>query len=230
MNNTFKRKEIKYLLSSDQRKSFEKAITQYIQKDQFSNYTICNIYFDTPDCRLIRRSIEKPVYKEKMRIRSYGKADDSTKVFIELKKKFQGVVYKRRVSMPMGEAFAYVSGESSRSGQVEEEINYFIKMYEGISPAMYIAYDRKAYFVTEDPELRITFDDNILWRDEDISLSSDVYGHTILDRGQSLMEIKCAGAMPLWLVRALADNRIYQSSFSKYGEAYQRKLALKLAN
>jgi hypothetical protein len=165
-----------------------------------------------------------------MRIRSYGKADDSTKVFIELKKKFQGVVYKRRVSMPMGEAFAYVSGESSRSGQVEEEINYFIKMYEGISPAMYIAYDRKAYFVTEDPELRITFDDNILWRDEDISLSSDVYGHTILDRGQSLMEIKCAGAMPLWLVRALADNRIYQSSFSKYGEAYQRKLALKLAN
>jgi SPX domain protein involved in polyphosphate accumulation len=230
MNNTFKRKEIKYLLTREQRDSFMKEVSEQIESDQYSNYTICNIYFDTPDYRLIRRSIEKPVYKEKMRVRSYGKADDSTKVFVELKKKYKGIVYKRRISMPMGEATAYISGESSRSGQVEEEINYFLEMYEGICPAMYIAYDRKAYFVTEDPELRITFDDNILWRDEDVSLSSEVYGNSILDSGQSIMEIKCAGAMPLWLVRALADNKIYQASFSKYGAAYLSKLACKSAN
>lgn len=225
MNSTFKRKELKFLLTQEQRETFIKIIEDYIEKDKYSNYTICNVYFDTPDARLIRRSIEKPIYKEKMRVRSYGKASDDSKVFIELKKKFDGVVYKRRVAMPMDEAFSYISGDCSRSGQIENEIDYFIDMYEGISPAMYIAYDRQAFYVREDPELRITFDDNVMWRDEDVSLASEVYGHQILKEGESLMEIKCAGAMPLWLVRALAENKIYKTSFSKYGKAYLQKIA-----
>lgn len=225
MNNTFKRKEVKFLLTIDQKEAFMKSIQEFIQDDAFGEYTICNIYYDTPDSRLIRRSIEKPVYKEKMRVRSYGQATDESKVFIELKKKYQGIVYKRRIAMPMEEANNYIEGNSCRNGQVESEINYFLEMYNGISPAMFISYDRRAYFVTEDPELRITFDDNILWREEDLSLESEIYGNTILDQDQCIMEIKCAGAMPLWLVRALAEHKIYKTSFSKYGKAYMAKLA-----
>ena len=224
MDKTFKRREVKYLLTKEQKDSFMKAIRENIQSDKFGEYTICNIYYDTPDDRLIRRSIEKPVYKEKMRLRSYGRAENQTKVFVELKKKYKGIVYKRRISMPMDEASKYIAGQSNRSGQIEEEINYFMKMYQDISPAMYIAYDRIAYFVTEDPELRITFDDNILWRDEDVSLTSDIYGNPILEDGQYIMEIKCAEAMPLWLVKALAENKIYKTSFSKYGKAYLQKI------
>lgn len=225
MNNTFKRREVKYLLNKQQKEAFMDAIEENIQRDEYGEYTICNVYYDTPDARLIRRSIEKPVYKEKMRLRSYGKASDQSKVFVELKKKYNGIVYKRRIAMPMEEANVYIAGQSNRNGQIEEEINYFMKMYEGISPAMYIAYDRLAYFVTEDPELRITFDNNILWRDEDVSLSSEIYGNEILERGQYIMEIKCAEAMPLWLSKALTDNKIYKTSFSKYGKAYLQKLA-----
>lgn len=225
MNNTFKRREVKYLLTSEQKQAFMNAIKENIQSDVFGEYTICNIYYDTPDARLIRRSMEKPVYKEKMRLRSYGKANDQTNIFIELKKKYDGIVYKRRIAMPMEEAQDYIAGDSCRNGQIEDEINYFMEIYEGISPAMYIAYDRIAYFVTEDPELRITFDDNILWRDQDMSLSSEIYGDSILEKGQYVMEIKCAQAMPLWLVKALADNKIYKISFSKYGNAYLKKLA-----
>lgn len=225
MNNTFKRKEVKFLLTIDQKESFMQSIKDFIQDDAFGEYTICNIYYDTPDSRLIRRSIEKPVYKEKMRVRSYGQANEESKVFIELKKKYQGIVYKRRVAMPMDEANNYIEGNACRNGQVESEINYFLEMYDGISPAMFISYNRRAYFVTEDPELRITFDDNILWREEDLSLKSEIYGNSILDEDQCIMEIKCAGAMPLWLVRALAEHKIYKTSFSKYGKAYMSKLA-----
>ena len=225
MDKTFKRREVKYLLTKEQKDSFMRAIRDNIQSDKFGEYTICNIYYDTPDNRLIRRSMEKPVYKEKMRLRSYGKAEEQTNVFVELKKKYKGIVYKRRISMPLNEADKYIAGKSNRDGQIEEEINYFMKMYEDISPAMYISYDRIAYFVTEDPELRITFDDNILWRDQDVSLSADIYGNAILDEGQYIMEIKCAEAMPLWLVKALAENKIYKTSFSKYGKAYLQKMA-----
>lgn len=218
--NTFKRRELKFLLSESQKEAFVKDVETYIQADEFRKYTICNVYMDTPDSRLIRKSIEKPVYKEKMRVRSYGVAKGNSKVFVELKKKYQGIVYKRRVTMPLDEAQNFIDGQACRNGQIEEEIDYFIDYYKGIMPAMYIAYDRQAFKGIEDEQLRVTFDDHILWRDEDISLSSEVYGKPVLKEGQSLMEIKCGDAMPLWLTRALSNNRIYKTSFSKYGKAY----------
>lgn len=220
---TFKRKEVKFLLTKEQRAGFLADIASYIEEDTFGKYTICNIYYDTPDNRLIRRSIEKPVYKEKMRVRSYGKANETSKVFIELKKKYDGIVYKRRIAMGYNEANAYIEGDAVRNGQIEDEIDYFIGMYQGIAPAMYISYDRQAFAGISDPSLRITFDDNVLWRDEDVALSSGIYGHTILEENQSLLEIKCADAMPLWLTQALTKHKIYRTSFSKYGKAYTQK-------
>lgn len=224
----FKRVELKYLLTKEQKHAFSQAIKDHIQPDEYGSYTICNLYMDTPDDILIRRSIEKPVYKEKMRVRSYGKVHDKNSVFIELKKKYEGIVYKRRINMHLDEALGYLDGEAARNGQIVDEIDYFIEHYTGLSPAMYISYDREAFTSTIDPTLRITFDTNILWRDQDLSLSSEIYGNTIIEDDEFLLEIKCADAMPLWLTKALSENKIYKTSFSKYGKAYVQKTSINI--
>ncbi|MBQ3842372.1 MAG: polyphosphate polymerase domain-containing protein [Ruminiclostridium sp.] len=219
---TFKRAEIKFLVTASQRAMLEKAFAQRMIPDEHGESTICNIYCDTPDFRLIRRSLEKPVYKEKFRIRSYGRVKEDGKVFMELKKKYDGIVYKRRISLTQADAVDYINGCEAlpKDGQIEREIDYFVKFYGGLVPAMYICYDRSAYFCEEDPGLRVTFDRNILWRTENVSLTSRPSGRQILKPGQSLMEIKCAGAIPMWLVELLSKGGIRQISFSKYGTAY----------
>ena len=194
--------------------------------DEHGESTICNIYYDTPDFRLIRRSLEKPVYKEKLRLRSYGTASKDEKVFLELKKKYKGIVYKRRISLNCDEAQDTLeNGERlTENSQIAKEINYFLDFYGDIFPAVYLCYDRTAYFGADDSDLRITFDRNIRWRTEDIDLKVEPYGEQILDRGYSLMEIKAAGSMPLWLAELLAQGGIKQISFSKYGMAYMTML------
>ena len=222
----FKRHELKYLVDARQRDSIETAFVGRMIPDEHGESTICNIYYDTPDFRLIRRSLEKPVYKEKLRLRSYGKANDDTKAFLELKKKYKGVVYKRRISIEYDEAYK-ILGEGGRldgKSQIEREINYFLDFYGNIVPSVYLCYDRTAYFAEDDPNLRITFDRNILWRTEDIDLRTLPGGEPILDEGYSLMEIKAAGAMPLWLAKLINENLVRQTSFSKYGMAYMTML------
>jgi len=220
----FERKELKYLMNMGQWDSLLRSIGGYIQPDDYHTYGICNVYLDTPDFRLIRRSLEKPVYKEKLRLRSYGPTGLSEDVYLELKKKYKGVVYKRRTKMSLGDALRFVSGDGSEGSQIEREIRYFLERNEGIAPAMYVSYDREAWRGRDDGELRITLDGNILWREENPDLSAPPFGNGLLGPGERLMEIKCAGSMPLWLTEALARNRIYQTSFSKYGKAYAQRL------
>ena len=219
---TFKRAEIKFMVTPAQRTMLEMAFTSRMIPDEHGESTICNIYCDTPDFRLIRRSLEKPVYKEKFRIRSYGRVKEDGKVFMELKKKYDGIVYKRRISLLQNEAAGFISGRTRlpKDGQIEREIDYFVRYYGGLIPAMYICYDRSAYFCEEDPNLRVTFDRNILWRTDNVRLTSRPSGRQLLEPGQSLMEIKCAGAIPMWLVELLSKGGIRQVSFSKYGTAY----------
>ena len=221
--NTFMRYEMKYLVTAEQRRAIMGMMNKFMEPDEYGRSTICNIYYDTPDMRLVRRSIEKPVYKEKLRVRCYGTASADDKVFVELKKKYDEVVYKRRVSMRESEAENYLEGrnDSPKQNQIVSELDYFISEYKGLAPAAYIAYDREAYFAKDDPNLRITFDDNILWRDYDISLTQGVYGNTLLNSGQSLMEIKVSAAMPLWLTHMLSEQKIFKINFSKYGNAYK---------
>lgn len=222
----FKRHELKYLVSTEQREFIESEFARYMIPDEHGESTICNIYYDTPDFRLIRRSLEKPVYKEKLRLRSYGTASKDEKVFLELKKKYKGIVYKRRISLNCDEAQDTLeNGERlTENSQIAKEINYFLDFYVDIFPAVYLCYDRTAYFGADDSDLRITFDRNIRWRTEDIDLKVEPYGEQILDRGYSLMEIKAAGSMPLWLAELLAQGGIKQTSFSKYGMAYMTML------
>ena len=190
--------------------------------DKYGRSSIRNIYFDTGNYRLIRRSIDKPTYKEKLRIRSYGKASPDSKVFVELKKKYDHVVYKRRIALPCASAFDWVNGNvpCPEDTQISREISYFLKYYEDLHPAAFLSYEREAYYEKNGGSFRVTFDDTILFRTEDLSLCSDAYGESLLEDGKVLMEIKCSGGIPLWLVRVLSAEKIYKTSFSKYGTGY----------
>ena len=222
-NDIFQRHEIKYLVNSRQRALLEQAFRSRMVPDPHGESTICNIYYDTPDYRLIRHSLEGPVYKEKLRMRSYGTVSPDDEVFLELKKKYKGVVYKRRIALQEWEASSYMAGWRAlpQDSQIGREIAYFRSFYQPLRPMVYLCYDRCAYFSTEDAQLRATFDANIRWRTEDVSLTAPAGGQPLLQPWQSLFEIKTASAIPLWLVELLDAGQIRKASFSKYGEAYK---------
>ena len=224
---TFERRELKYRITDAQRAALEAAFDARMVPDEHGESTICNIYYDTADYRLIRASLEKPTYKEKLRLRSYGVTEPGGKAFLELKKKYKGIVYKRRITLPEDAAGEFIAGRAplGEHGQIGREIEYFTAFYAPLLPAVHLSYERSAWFSREDRDLRITFDKNIRFRQEDVSLTLPAGGRRILPEGESLMEIKAAAALPLWLVSELDTLGIYQSTFSKYGEAYKAILA-----
>lgn len=218
--NIFKRYELKYLLSIQQYQLLETIISSQMQKDKYGESNICNLYYDTDNYLLIRRSIEKPFYKEKLRIRSYGLSDSNSKVFVEIKKKYNSVVYKRRIAAGVNNAMDIASGKVLHPSQIGNEIAYFSQLYGKLSAKMFISYRRQAFFGT-DSDLRVTFDKSILWRCDQLSLCGAIHGQLVLPQDKVLMEIKTSAAIPLWLVKVLSDNKIYKTSFSKYGTAYK---------
>lgn len=228
--NVFKRYELKYLLTQEQKEKVLKAMEPYMALDKYGRTTIRNIYFDTDNYRLIRHSIEKPAYKEKLRIRSYRKADPESSVFVELKKKYQSVVYKRRLALPEIKAMEWTSGEKhcGLKTQISKEIDYFLSYYGDLHPTVFLSYEREAYYSKAGDDFRVTFDDRILCRQEDLSLESEPSGLPILEEGKVLMEIKCSGGIPLWMTHVLSEEHIYKTSFSKYGTAYQKLIFSKL--
>lgn len=228
VQNTFMRYEMKYLVNAEQRSALMELVEKYMTPDEYGRSTICNVYYDTPDMRLVRRSIEKPVYKEKLRVRCYGARPAGDRVFVELKKKYDEVVFKRRVSMSAEQAEKYIAGKCDcpKQNQIVSEIDYFLSEYKNLIPAAFVGYEREAYFAKEDPNLRITFDDNIVWRDYDIGICRGICGKSLLRPGQSLMEIKVSTALPLWLTNKLSELKIYKVNFSKYGNAYKAMMGM----
>lgn len=221
----FARYEKKYRLTAEQQRAILEGMAPYMKKDTYGAYTICNIYYDTPDWRLIRTSLEKPVYKEKLRVRSYGVPGEDGRVFVELKKKYDGVVYKRRVTMQADEAVPFLAGQlpDGSFGQIGQEIRWFQQRYR-TQPGVFIAYDRLAFAGIDDSELRITFDTNLRWRDTALDLRLGDYGAPITDPGMILMEIKLPGVCPLWLSQLLSRAEVFPTSFSKYGYCYQHHI------
>ena len=218
----FQRYEIKYLLSKEQKKRILDAMEGRMELDHYGRTVIRNVYFDTPQYRLIRHSIEKPMYKEKLRLRSYQQASLGEPVFVELKKKYNGIVYKRRLTMPEQEACHWICGEQRREeSQIAREITYFKDFYGDLQPVIFLSYEREAYYSLDGSDFRVTFDDTILCREEGLSLAQATGGIPILEDDQVLMEIKTAGAVPLWLTAVLTREKIFKTSFSKYGTAYQ---------
>lgn len=218
----FKRYEKKYLLSEAQYEAMRLGMATYMKPDEHPCYSISNIYYDTEHYDLIRASLEKPVYKEKLRMRSYGVPGSRDTVFVELKKKYDGVVYKRRITMAMQDAALYLYGARKGDGsQISHEIDYFLRLYQP-ERKVFIAYDREAYAAADGGELRITFDTALRARSNDIDLRLGDHGVPLLPDDLYLMEIKIPGTAPLWLARLLSDNQIFSTSFSKYGAYYKQ--------
>ncbi len=223
---TFKRYEIKYLMTKQQKQRVLLAMKPFMKLDDFGHSTIRNIYFDTPDYRLIRRSLEKPAYKEKLRIRSYKAVQPGDLVFVELKKKYDSVVYKRRLTI--SDRQARLSFENNLplpvQSQIGNEIAYFRSYYGNLAPAVFLTYEREAFYELDGGDFRVTFDENILFRDSDFSLGSEICGLPLLNEDMCLMEIKTAGGIPLWMCDVLTELSLQKTSFSKYGAAYQQMM------
>lgn len=222
----FKRYEIKFMLDPGQKEALMDVMKDYMVPDAFGKTTIRNIYMDTDNFRLVRASIEKPVYKEKLRIRSYHPPKAEDEVFVELKKKYRSVVYKRRLALPWDQVQECFNRDLPLPSdtQVSWEIDYFRGFYGKLSPAVFLSYDRKAWYDAYDRDFRITFDENILCRRQELALNGPIWGRPLLGQDQILMEIKCSGGIPLWMTHFLSENNIYKTSFSKYGTAYARMI------
>lgn len=229
---TFVRKEKKYLISSLQKDRLLEILPQYMKFDKYCRngnmYTVNNVYFDNETYNVIRHSTSKPSYKSKIRMRSYkvGVTDDDL-VFLEMKKKFKGVVNKRRLTLPYKDLEEYLNTGvfpdelCSNELQILKEIDYEAKR-ENVKPMVYLSYLRTALYDKSDSSVRLTIDEDILARIEEHTLSSERYGYSLLPEGYYLMEIKVYGAFPLWLAHILSELKIYPTSFSKYGKFYEK--------
>lgn len=229
----FNRYENKYMIDEKMFVRLQSRLSDYMEPDDYNKhgeaYTIANIYYDTQDNHLIRTSLAKPRYKEKLRIRAYGVPESDSKVYIEIKKKVAGLVNKRRSAMKLDEAYSFLEAGNlpelnpKMNTQVLREIGYILEQHE-LKPALYLAYDRRAYFGNGNHDLRISFDANIRTRRDDLRLESGMYGQQLLEKDTWLMEVKVGQSMPVWLTRLLSENKIYPTSFSKYGTEYMRTL------
>lgn len=232
----FNRYEHKYMLSDYQYAKIIGLLDEHMEPDAYNinraPYTIANIYYDTADDRLIRTSLESPPYKEKLRLRSYGVPKADSNVYLEIKKKYKGIVNKRRTTLKLGEAYFFAENgrlpqiKPYMNAQVVKEIEYFMQTYD-LVPKLYLAYDRIAYFEKGNADLRISFDTNIRSRRYDLRLERGDYGAALLENGVHLMEIKTSLAKPLWLTHALSALNIKRVSFSKYGTEYKNMISAK---
>ena len=218
----FRRKEIKYLLGKEQYTELMKYMDTIAVVDSYGISKINNIYYDTKDYRLIRNSLEKPVYKEKLRLRTYGDTSDDTNAFIEIKKKYNGIVYKRRIAGRYVTMHDYLAGKKTDidPSQILREITSFIDLYGDLRPAMSVCYERMAMEGRTDREFRVTFDRNIEWNAMCSDLRDLRPGRMLLQPGQYLMEIKVGNALPVELSRRMSELGIFPASFSKYGAGY----------
>jgi len=219
-----KRYELKYILSPTQTEFLVDKLVGHMEVDQYGKTSIASLYYDTPDYRLIRTSIEKPLFKEKIRLRSYGLATDQSQVYLELKRKNEGIVYKRRVptTIPAVEAFFDKKGQICADGQIAREISYFRDYYKNLVPTCIIIYDRVAYY-EKDGDLRLTIDYDPRYRVDNLNLTTSMDGTLILPKGYAILEIKAQEAIPLWLSHILDEGEIRKNSISKYGEAYKQQ-------
>ena len=218
-----KRYELKYLLSKEQLAYFMASISRYMKIDKYGLTSIASIYFDTPDFRLINKSLEKPQFKEKLRLRGYGIVEPGKPTFLEVKRKCEGIVYKRRIALSEDEAFALiVSKEGKEKDQISRELEAFMETYKHLEAKYMIIYDRLAYY-QDNSDLRITIDMNPRYRTYDLNLHTSMDGISLIEEGGAILEVKVQNSVPTWLSEILTKDKIYQTSFSKVGKAHLKE-------
>lgn len=225
----FNRVEKKFVITQKQFKNLKESFDKEMKSDEYikdkNSYAIQNLYYDTIDDYLIKYSLSKPMFKEKLRIRAYGKVTLESFVFIELKKKINGVVNKRRSKIKLCEAYLFIHSKELpkiveyHNVKVLKEIQQFIMRYEVI-PKTYISYDRLAY---KAGDFRVTVDSNIHTRNDNLRLEYKKSGIELLEEGYLLLEAKSSLGLPIWFVKELSKEKIYKTSFSKYGKDYLRR-------
>lgn len=220
----FNRVEKKFLLSEEKYYKIWDDLMNYMEVDEYGKHTICNLYYDTPQDYLIRNSIEKPIYKEKLRVRSYGIPTLNDTVFLEIKKKYKGIVNKRRILLPLDVTYGYLhyNVRPPEKSQILNELDFFTSRYE-LVPKLFLAYERIALFGKEDNEFRVTFDMNIRSRSEYPFLEMGDHGELLLENNMYLMEVKITNSTPLWFSKLLSKYSLVNSSFSKYGNVYKKQ-------
>ncbi|MGX7196903.1 VTC domain-containing protein [Enterococcus olivae] len=227
LKNVFQRKESKYLLTQQQFTAFLEELQTYMTLDQYGLHTIRSLYYDTTDYRFIRHSMDKPKYKEKFRIRCYGTPESDSLVFLEIKKKVKGIVYKRRLPITFPEYQIWEKTgqlpEALKHTQIGQEITWLFLKHPDLTPKVLISYDRLSFFCEADEDFRITFDQNIRYQAEDTRVAA-ARGELVAPELGVLMEVKAIGAYPLWFVELLSNYQIQKGSFSKYAQTYQRHL------
>ncbi|MBR5621324.1 polyphosphate polymerase domain-containing protein [Candidatus Saccharibacteria bacterium] len=219
----FRRTEIKYLLTEKQVRDLMWLVEPYLKKDKYFKGTNCSIYFDNDSRYLAIHSMEKPLYKEKIRIRSYGVPRLNDTVFLEIKKKVNGVGGKRRIPVKLSDFYNYLeTGElDSNSEVIKKELDMCMERY-GLKPTMFLAYDRTSYCGKDDPTFRLTFDRNVRSRNDELRLELGDHGEKFFENNLVVMEVKAMDAYPFFFVRALSKLKIYPASFSKYGRVTEK--------
>lgn len=220
--NVFQRVEQKYILSKEQKNLFLDLAHEYLEKDPYFESKICNIYFDNDNNDLIVNSLEKPIFKAKVRLRSYNVPDMNTMVFLEVKDKYKGIVGKRRIKLSLKEFYDYYENGYIRDSQIMKELDYYFKSFN-LKPYIFLAYDRNSYYEKGNHDLRITIDSNLRSRYDNLRLELGDNGKKYFDNNKYIMEIKVMNAMPLWLTKILSELKIYPTSFSKVGSIYSKE-------
>ncbi len=220
--NVFRRVEEKYLLTEEQKNRFFAKIKAYIEPDVYYESKILNIYFDNENRDVIVHSMEKPTFKEKIRLRSYGVPTLEDDVFLEIKDKVNNIVGKRRIKIKLKDFYQYYEKGMMENHQIMKEIDYYFHFFH-LKPVYFVSYDRLSYRGIENPHLRITIDQNLRSRSHDLRLELGDEGTPYFEEKTYIMEIKVLDAMPLWLTKTLADYQIYPTSFSKVGSIYKKR-------
>jgi hypothetical protein len=236
------RQEKKYLLKADACEKLFSLLGDALRMDERGRTRISNLYLDTPDHLLIRRSVEKPDFKEKLRVRTYGTVcDEDHSAFLEIKRKCLGTVYKRRVRMTLREARGLVEagaiprspyqGDAARvalNRQIMRELQWALTHYGALAPTLAVGYERCAYtYRADDGSLRLTLDRDLRWCEA--AWERDGYdgrGCQLLSSGACLMELKASAPLPPSLTHALDQLELYPRSFSKVGRSYEALMAL----
>ena len=219
-----KRYELKYYLSKDQLAFFNSKIKEHMKVDKYGLTTIASLYYDTPDFRLINKSIEKPNFKEKLRVRSYGLAKKDSKTFLEIKRKCDGIVYKRRIALLEKDANELIANkETKNKDQISRELEAFSENFEKLEPKYLIIYDRVAYY-QDNSDIRLTVDMNPRYRTSELNLHTSMEGKPLTDIDGAILEVKVQHSVPLWLVKILSEGKIYKTGFSKVGAAHKLEM------
>ena len=221
----FSRREQKYLITQWQYLQLVENILPYMRPDKYGvegRYSVTSLYFDNDDQDIYFETKNKLKYRQKLRLRVYDDTDRNGTAFFEVKQKHNKVVNKRRLVMPLSEAYRYLNNDAEElssyetsNGQVLKEIDHFKRFYD-LQPEMIVSYNRHAFHGVTDPELRITFDLDLKCRNEDLALENGSYGHNFIDENLVVLEVKVNDSVPLWLTRHLQDLDCEQRSASKF--------------